>query len=170
MKRLLPLMAVIALLTACAGNVTVETKVTDAPTISLYSDSKTLFNYQGFAELTIKNTGEVSRIEVKDLKHDESKPGMFTIHKGGEKYFSPSALKNIRNEAKAGVKYDAVTFSGNEIARRKGSSYIKLQYLIMDVPSDVKKKGVQRETSFNVNGFDKAGKQIFSREIKLTLP
>ena len=173
MRKLVPVVLILLLvLTSCFSTpkLTVTTKNTDAPTVTMSKDGKSEFYYQGFVELSVSGATGISNIQITNVKFAENKNGTPTLHKAGKAYFTPTDIKNIETEVNAGVKYGTYKFTGADIVPKDKTSTIKLQYLILDVPADVKKDDLKRKVTMTLECQNSKGGKIANTNVEITIP
>lgn len=192
MKRLIPVVLIMILIfTACGGNKetnsdkgavssnpkssTVDIKVTlkkiESPTLSTVNkDGKSVFNYQGYVDLDITGITNISKIDVKNIAFADNKNGTPTMHKAGKDIFGPQDIKNIEFELKGGRKYDSISYDRQGILTKDGTNTILLQYLIMGIPSDIKKEDVKRKTTMTVECYDTGNNMIATKNVEVIIP
>jgi hypothetical protein len=172
MKRIFIIFTCILLFlfTSCTKSITLDSKVTAAPTISMNNDGKTLFQYQGFIDLDLNVTG-ISKVEIKNPEFSKNEYGIPTLHKGGITYFNPNDVNNIKTELNNGVTYGNITFYKTDIVSKSTTiSTVKLQYLIIDVSPDVKAEDIKRKLSFKLECYDDKNKKNVSQPVEITVP
>lgn len=173
MKKLVPvILTLLLILTSCFGvsNLTVTTKNTDAPTVTMPKDGKSEFNYQGFVELSVSGLTGVSNIQLTNVKFTDNKNGIPTLHKAGKTFFNPNDIKKIEAEVNAGNKFDAYKFTAADIVQKGETSTIKLQYLILDVSPDIKKEDIKRQVTMDLECQNSKGGKMASTNVEITIP
>jgi hypothetical protein len=170
MKKLL-FLVILTLLVGCSNavNITYESKVTDTTTIALTKDSTTMFYYQGFVELDIKEAENISKIEVSNIRYEGEKIGIPTLHKGGMKFFEPADVKGIQGELNAGRKYDYIEFKKSDIAEKEGINTIKFHYIILNVPIDIPKDKISQNISMDMKVYNDKGKATDVKDVNIMI-
>lgn len=179
MKRIFSVILLVAaalvlsiVMTACTQKAGVTFKTTEGPTISTTDADKTLFHYQGKVVFDVTDVEGIESIVLKDIKFAENKNGFATIHKAGADHFTPIDVKEIKKELSGGVKYDKLTFSGIDIKKSATgkTATITMQYLILEVGTDVKKEDIKRKVILTLQCFNSNGGKLVSQPAEITVP
>lgn len=157
--------------TASAAAINISPKKTESPTLSTVNkDGKSVFNYQGYIGLDITGITDISKIEVKNIAFADNKNGTPTMHKAGKDIFGPQDIKNIEFELRGGRKYDSISYDRQGILIKDGTNTILLQYLIMGVPSSIKKEEVKRKTTMTVECYDAGNNITATKNVEVIIP
>ena len=166
------ILMLLLILTSCFGtpNLTVTTKNTDSPTVTMLKAGKSAFYYQGFVEVDVSGATGISDIQIKNIKFADNKNGIPTLQKAGKAYLQPNDIKNVETEVTAGTKFDTYGFSGADIIPKGKITAIKLQYLILAVSPDVKKEDIKRKATMTLVCQNSKGGKIASTNVEITIP
>ena len=137
------------LLTACSStNITLSTKNTRLSTITIRKAEKSLFNYQGIAQMDIKGLTNVASVLVKEINYSSNQNGTSVLLKGDGKSLNVAEIKEIQSSISKGKKFDKIVFSNSDIVRKGGEFSIRFQYLILDTPAESKERRSKKKCSY----------------------
>lgn len=177
MKKIIGIMLIILTLSlvACGDkppkDINVSTSVEALKTIStnLGTDKTATQNYQGYidikSEMDKQYKSNLTKVTVKNIKFSSNDNGIAIIYRYNQP-FNEQAIKVIYDETKKGNIYNTYDYQPNQFKpygfeNKNSNEYItKIQYLVMQVNSDVKSQGLRRKVTFTMVYEFKDGKKI----------
>lgn len=161
---------IVMMFSSCGQKVNITSRNTDLPTLSMADSGKSLFYYQGTVDINVPNAGDVSKVVINEIKFKGNKNGVPVINRAGTSYYTPSEIKNIKNGLSANPKQEDLTIEGPYIQKSQNVISVTLQYVILDVPSELKKEDFGKTVSFNMEIYDPDGKKTMSQPVKINIP
>lgn len=147
----------------------VKTEHAEGATIGYKQEDKDLFAYQGNLLFKLTKIQDISKVKIK-FASSEVDTTTLTIHKAGDSPFGYEDVKFLNEKIKAGEKYDSVTFNEDDLIKDDGTVTAKLQYLILNAATTVKKENIKQDVIMKIIIEDKSGKSIFDEKMTVTIP